>query len=90
MKDKKNWLAEIAAAFGMNIKEFAAAMGYSRQSLYQANCGMTRLSKGRLAVAEYKLDVMNKKIMEAEIAMAEENFKKRSKLIDSLMDRLAD
>ena len=62
MKDKKNWLAEIAAAFGMNIKEFAAAMGYSRQSLYQANCGFTRLSKGRLAVAEYKLDVMNKKL----------------------------
>jgi hypothetical protein len=89
MDKKKNyWLKEIATAFGMNIKDFADCMGYSRQSLYQGACGMTNLDKRRLAVSEYKLDVINQKLYEAEKAKADEMFQKRRKLIDSMIDRL--
>lgn len=87
---KHNWLQQVAACFGMDVKSFAKYIGYSRQALYQAACGITRLDKGRLAVAQYKLEAESQKIMEAEKAAAEERFIDREKLIDSLMDRLSD
>ena len=91
MEDKRSyWLKEIASFFGMSIKEFAESMGYSRQALYQAACGMTSLDKRRLAVSQYKLDVINQKMLEAEQAKAQENYEHRRKLIDSLIDRLCE
>lgn len=90
MDEKKcYWLKEIATAFGMNIKDFAECMGYSRQALYMGACGMNTLNKRRLAVSRYKLDVLNQKLYEAEKAKADELFQKRRKLIDSLIDRLS-
>lgn len=83
------WLKEIATAFGMNIKDFAECMGYSRQALYQGACGMNSLDKRRLAVSQYKLDVINQKLYEAEKAKADEMFQNRRKLIDSLINRLS-
>lgn len=88
-KTRQVLLKDIAANFGMSIKEFATSMGYSRQALYKAACGMIRLDRRRLAVAQYKLDVISEKMLEAEKAIAEENFKKRSKLIEDLMERLS-
>lgn len=86
---KHKWLVEIASQFGMNVKQFAESIGYSRQALYQASCGMSRLDKRRLAVAMYKLDVMNEKLLEAEKAAAVKRFEDRRKLIESLTDRLS-
>ena len=89
--DEKNsyWLKEIATAFGMNIKDFAECMGYSRQALYKGACGKNALDKRRLAVSQFKLDVLNQKLYEAEKAKADEMFTKRRKLIESLTDRLS-
>ena len=90
MEEKNTyWLKEIATAFGMNVKEFADCMGYSRQALYQGASGTNALDKRRLAVSQYKLDVINQKMYEAEKAKADEMFQHRSKLIDSLIDRLS-
>ena len=86
---KHKWLLECANAFGMKVKDFAETMGYSRQAVYQANEGITRLDPRRLALAQFKLDAISEKMYAEEKAMAEENFKKRNKLIDELMDRLS-
>ena len=86
---RKFWLEEIATAFGMTIKEFAAAIGYSRQSLYQANYGSIKLNKGRFMLAKYRLEDISTKMMEAEKAHAEERHQHRLKLIEELMDRFA-
>lgn len=84
-----NWLMEVAAQFGMSISDFCKCMGYSRQAIYQASCGMSRLDARRVAVSMYKLDVMNQQKLDAEIKQAQLSFEFRKKLIDSLEDRLS-
>lgn len=86
---KHMWLLECSKAFGMNVKEFAEFIGYSRQALYQANEGIGRLDPRRLALAQFKLEVVSEKMHIEEQAKAEENFKKRNKLIDDIMERLS-
>lgn len=86
---KHKWLLETANAFGMDIKTLAKCMGYSRQMIYQANCGISHMEKGRLAVAMYKLQDINKKIYEEEKLVAKERFEHRNKLLDKLEDRLS-
>ena len=88
-KYKNKWLLECANAFGMNVTEFAKCIGYTRQALYLANEGASRLDPRRLAVSQYKLEAISEKMYEEERAKAEENHKKRNMLIDSLMDRLS-
>lgn len=85
---KHKWLLECANAFGMKVKDFAEFMGYSRQAVYQANEGITKLEPRRLALAQFKLDAVNEKMLAEERAKADENFKRREKLIDELMERL--
>ena len=86
---KHMWLLECAKAFGMNVKEFAGFIGYSRQALYQANEGIHKLDPMKLALAQFKLEVFSEKMHTEEQAKSEENFKKRNKLIDDLMERLS-
>lgn len=83
------WIKDMASAFNMTVKEFAECIGYSRQSLYQAACGTTTLGKRRLAVSQSKLDMMNKALYEGEKREAKERFLQRSKMIDSLTERLS-
>ena len=67
-KIKNRWLVEIAANFNMTVNNFANHMGYSRQALYQATDGVTKLGRRRLAVSRYMLELENQKILEAEKA----------------------
>ena len=84
---EKKWLSQCAKAFGMNVKEFAECIGYSRQAMYQANEGITRLDARRLGVSQYKLDAISQKILDDEIAKAKANFYERNKLIEELIER---
>lgn len=86
---KHKWLLETAKAFNMDIKNLAKCMGYSRQMIYQANCGISHMAKGRLAVAMYKLQDISNKIYEEEKQLAQERFVQRQKLIDELENRLS-
>jgi hypothetical protein len=86
---KHKWLLECAKLFGMSVSEFAKCIGYSRQALYQANEGVSRLEPGRLAVSQYKLEEISKKMHEEERAKADENFIERNKMIDVLFERLS-
>jgi hypothetical protein len=88
-ENKHRWLCETAAAFGMNITTFSKCMGYSRQMIYQASCGISHMEKGRLAVAMYKLQDINNIIYEEEKRVAKERFEHRNMLIDKLEDRLS-
>lgn len=88
-KQKSMWLLEIARHFGMSVSQLAEYMGYSRQALYQAASDENHLDRRRLSVALCKLEMKNEKMYQAEKALAEENFKKRQQLIDSLADRLS-
>lgn len=85
---KHKWLAEIADSFGMNIKDFAAFLGYSRQMLYQVSSGRCGIHKGRLAVALYKLSVRNEEIRQEEMRQADRRFAYRQQLIEQLEERL--
>ena len=85
---KHKWLLECANAYGMNVKDFAEFMGYSRQALYQANEGTARLDPRRLALAQFKLEAVSEKMLAEETARAKENFAKRNELIEALMDKL--
>ena len=87
-KQKNMWLMEIAQHFGMSVSQFAEFMGYSRQALYQAAADNGHLEERRLAVAQYKLEERNEAMRKAAITEAEEQFKKRQQLIESLVDRL--
>ena len=90
MQEKNSyWLKGMASAFDMTVKEFAACMGYSRETLYQAACGVTNLKKQRLECAQHKLDKINAELLIAEKARARERFVQRGKMIDSLVDRLS-
>ena len=84
-----NWLKEMASAFNMSVKEFAACLGYARETLYQAANGCTNLKKQRLEIAQQKLDKINAELLIAEKARARERFVQRGKMIDSLVDRLS-
>lgn len=83
------WIKDMASAFNMTVKEFSECIGYSRQSLYQAACGLTSLGKRRLSACQGKLDMLNKAMYEAEKAKAKEMFQQRSKMIDSFTERLS-
>ena len=89
MSEKNSyWLKDMASAFNMTVKEFAACLGYSRETLYQAANGGTNLRKQRLECAQHKLDKINAELLIAEKARARERFVQRGKMIDSLVDRL--
>jgi hypothetical protein len=85
---KHLWLKEIAHAFGMTIKEFGEAIGYSRQSLYCASYGSCKLSQGHVQMAAYKLFSLSEKLMERDILIARELHEARVKLIDSFIQRV--
>lgn len=87
---KHKWLLDIANSFGMSVTQFAECIGYTRQAIYLANEGRSRLDPRRLGVAQYELDAMSQKMFDDEIAKAKERFYKRNKLIDELMERLFD
>ena len=87
-EEKHKRLQEISHSFGMDISEFCKCIGYSRQMLYQASCGMSNMNPGRLAVAIYKLEVLNEKILEKDIEMAKEEHNKRCRLLSELERRL--
>ena len=90
MQEKNSyWLKGMASAFDMTVKEFAACLGYSRETLYQAANGYTNLKKQRLECAQQKLDAINAELLKAEKARARERFVQRGKMIDSLVDRLS-
>lgn len=88
-KQNNMLLMEIARHFGMSVSQFAEFMGYSRQALYQVAADNGHLQMKRLAVAQYKLEEKNEALRKAAIIVAEEQFKKRQQLIESLVDRLS-
>lgn len=87
-KLKHYWLLDTAKAFGMEIDEFVAYMGYSRNTIYSAAKGYSKLAKGRLANAIFKLEMLNEKLLKAERKQAVDNYEARKKMIEDLMERL--
>lgn len=87
-EERHKWLQELSHSFGMDISEFCKYIGYSRQMLYQASCGTSNMNPGRLAVAIYKLEVLNQKILEKDIETAKEEHNNRNRLLLELERRI--
>lgn len=87
-EEKHRWLQEVAISFGMDTKQLAKCMGYSRKMLYQVSAGMTKANPGRLGVAIYKLESISAEILEKDLKSAQEAHKKRMKLLDYMYERL--
>ena len=74
---------DIAHTFDMNVKEFCALFGYSRQALYMGCIGR----KDRKDKAIQKLIDRNKDMLTADRQAAEDKFRKRANAIREL-DRM--
>ena len=85
---KHYWLLDTAKAFGMDIDQLVAYLGYSRGTIYSASNNHTTLASGRLADAKFKMELLNEKLLKSERKKAEENYKKREKMIEYLFDRI--
>ena len=85
--EKHLWLKELANYFGMNTKQLADTIGYSRQMLYCASSGSCKLNQGHLGLAIFKLISLSDKILENDIQTAKDRHEFRRKLIDDFAKR---
>lgn len=88
--NKWSLLSEIANHFGVDVQGFAAMIGYTRQSLYSAASGKSRLRKGRFDVVLYKLGIISRSMYEADCKAAAERHQRRLKLMGELQKLLVE
>lgn len=85
---KKIDLKELASAFGMNVGELSAFLGYTRESLYKMNDGTTKNCTRRYYSMLKLLKFKSDRIYEDEIALAKRRQQEREKLIQQMCDNV--
>jgi DNA-binding XRE family transcriptional regulator len=86
-------ILEIAKSFGMNVKQLAASIGYTRQALYYIENDTIDPVRYRIDIAYQKLNEMSIRMMEDALKKAEEDFHARNRLVDEffkLPDKIED
>lgn len=85
---KHEWLREITQSFGMNVQEFAACIGYTKQRLYQAATAGDKLHWGHLQLAAEKLATANEQLREKAMQKAQEDYDARARMVQDMLKRL--
>jgi DNA-binding XRE family transcriptional regulator len=79
-------LKNISEKFGMNVKEFAQTIGYTRQALYQVATDKNNINRNRLNTAISLLQMINDAEYRKDIEAATKRKVERERAINELRE----